>query len=308
MHLGPHSHSDDCGHHHGPTDLTLAFGLAVVLNILLVVGEAVGGFIAGSVALLADAGHNLGDVVGLILAWGAHWLRNKPNSGRWTYGLRSFTTLAASINGILLVCTVIGIGIESVRRLYMPTDISEIPVLVVAFTAALINFATARLLAGQNHDLNVRGAYLHMLADAAVSMAVVVGAIVIMLSGWQWIDPAISIGICIALGIGTWGLLKESTSLLMNAAPRHIEIEKLKQWLASYPEIDSVTDLHVWSVSTTDVLLTARIHCPTSEDCTDTLLNELHFQLAEKFQIAHATIEIRNETSEATSCPLEFNE
>ena len=306
MHLGPHSHDHDCGHGHAPADLNLSFALAVGLNILLVVGEAVGGFLAGSMALLADAGHNLGDVAGLILAWWAHWLRSRPAGGRWTYGLRSFTILAATINGLLLVCTVVGVGIESIRRLFLPTEISEIPVLLVAFAAAIINFGTARLLAGKGDDLNIRGAYLHMLADAAVSMAVVVGAIVILLSNQHWIDPAISIGICVVLGIGTWGLLKESASTMLNAAPRRIELEEVSSFLTSNTEIESIMDLHIWSVSTTDVLLSAKILCPAvTAEQMDRLLDDLHEQLEVQFQIAHATIEVRRTLSDSSNCRLE---
>lgn len=306
MHLGPHSHDHACSHGDAPVNLNLPFALAVGLNILLVVGEAIGGFLSGSVALLADAGHNLGDVAGLVLAWWAHWLRSKPADGRWTYGLRAFTILASTINGLLLVVTILGVGFESFRRLLEPAEVAEVPVLLVAFAAAIINFGTAKLLSGKDDDLNIRGAYLHMLADAAVSMAVVVGAVLIMITNQHWIDPAISIAICIVLGFGTWGLLKESASMLMHAAPRRVELEEVRAFLLSNPEIETITDLHVWSVSTTEVLMTVRIVCPEMNlEHIDEFLEDLHEQLQARFQIAHATLEIRRQLSDSSSCNLE---
>lgn len=292
MHLG-----HDCDHHHGEhLKLNRSFALAVGLNIALVIGEAVGGFFAHSMALLADAGHNLSDVAGLILAWWAHWLRGVSPSGRWTYGRRAFTILAANINGILLVAAIVGIGFESFRRLFEPAELAEIPVLIVGLVAAGLNFATARLLTAGGHqekDLNVRGAYLHMLADAAVSVAVVLSALVIMVTNWNWLDPAISLGICVILAIGTWGLLRESTILLMQAAPKSTDVEEVRAFLSSTPAVDSIADLHIWSVSTTDVLLTAHLVCPALDASQrDALVRELHDDLARQFGISHATIEV----------------
>lgn len=313
MHLGPHTHDE--GHWHPPgaarTDhqrLNRSFALAVVLNVVLVAGEVVGGWMAGSMALLADAGHNLSDVAGLVLAWGAHWLRGRRRDGRWTYGWRSFTILAANINGLLLVVAIVGVSGESVRRLYSPTEVAEVPVLFVALIAAGLNFATASLLAGgSKEDLNVRGAHLHMLADAAVSVAVVIGAAAMLVTGWSWIDPAVSLGICIVLVFSTWGLLRESLTMLMHAAPRQLDLDEIRKSLESYGEIARVEDLHVWSVSTTEALLTARLRCPDlSMEEQDQLLQRLHAELRDEFAISHATLEVTRQMAENGECSLDL--
>ena len=291
MHLGHgHDHAHD---HSGHMHINRSFAIAVVLNILLVIGEAIGGLVSGSMALLADAGHNLSDVAGLILAWCAHWLRGKGSGARWTYGFRSFTILAANLNGVLIVAAIVGVSIESIRRLFYGTEVAELPVIVVALVAAVLNFATARLLSHSGEDLNIRGAYLHMMADAAVSLSVVVGALVMLVSGWSWLDPAISLAICVVLAIGTFGLLSESTSMMMHAAPRKIDLEEVRQFLLSNSEVDRIDDLHVWSVSTSDVLLTTRLLCPrVALEAIDPMLEDLHEGLRAEFGISHATIEI----------------
>ena len=308
MHL-LHNHSSDssscCSGNIDARKLNRSFAIAVVLNIALVICEAAGGFLSGSVALLADAGHNLSDVAGLILAWGAHWLRGQGGGQRWTYGLRSFTILAATLNSVLIVVAIIGVAIESTRRLIDPTEVAELPVLCVALVAALLNFATARLLSGNTDDLNVQGAYLHMMADAAVSLAVVIGAALIMLTDWNWIDPGISLAICILLSIGTWRLLRESTSMLMNAAPSGLDLQDIATFLGSSPEVTSVDDLHVWSISTTEIALTARICCPQlSGPGQDELLRELHERLSNDFGIHHSTIEVTHDSDGQEGCAL----
>lgn len=305
MHL---SHAQ-CDHHNhaAPMRLDRSFALAVMLNVLLVIGEAIGGWYSGSLALLADAGHNLGDVAGLILAWGAHWLRGRAPAGRWTYGWRAFTMMAANLNGLLLIVAIVGVSLESVRRLLVPSEIAEIPVMVVASMAALLNFWTAWLLASHSqHDLNVRGAYLHMLADAAVSVAVVLGALAIIFTGWLWLDAAISLGICVVLAIGTWHLLRESTSMLMHAAPVGIAPSEIVSSLLSYPEVQRVEDLHVWSVSTTDVLLTARLACgELSWEEQAGLLVRIHEGLEHDFGIQHATLELVPGSEVGQACALD---
>lgn len=307
-----HSHSGHShwGHHHGlhahaPKNLNWSFAIAIILNIGLVVGEVIGGWLAGSMALLADAGHNLGDVAGLIVAWWAHWLRDKGTGERWTYGFRAFTILAANINGVMIVAAIIGVGFESIRRLFVPTEVAEVPVLWVALFAAVLNFATAKLLSSNQEDLNVRGAYFHMLADAAVSLAVVLGALVMLVSGWQWVDPAISLGICVVLSLGTWQLLRESTSMMLHAAPQELNLGEIRAFLLGQAKVTQVLDLHVWSVSTTDVLLTARICCPEAEAMEqDVQLRQLHHDLKHTFGIRHATLEIVRECDDSQLCSL----
>lgn len=305
MHLF-HSHEhDECCHGPVPDKLNRSFAIAVVLNTLLVVGEFAGGLYSGSVALLADAGHNLSDVAGLVLAWVANWLRSRKATYRWTYGFRSFTILAANINAILIVLAIVGVSIESIRRLIQPVDVEELPVIVVALFAALLNFWTASLLSGKRDDLNVQGAYLHMMADAAVSVAVVVGASLIWLTGWIWLDPGLSLAICILLSFGTWRLLKESTSMLMQAAPNNLEFEDVKSLLMSTPEIVEVQDLHIWSLSTTEVALSARIRCPDLDALSqDPFLRDLHASLHQEFSIGHSTIEITRGENDLLGCNL----
>lgn len=313
MHLGPHHHSEHCHGQHAGEDgdargpqWNLKFAVAVVLNILLVIGEVIGGLLSGSMALLADAGHNLGDVAGLLLAWGAIWLRGRKHTGRWTYGWRSFTVLAAQLNGLLLVIAIVGVTFESARRLANPTEIQETPVLIVALLAALLNFGTAKLLHSDGRDLNLRGAYLHMLADAAVSMAVVLGALAIMWTGWHWLDPAISLAICVVLSFGTYSLLRESTAMLMHAAPAGLDLADLEQYLLASPGVVAVADLHVWSVSTTDAVLSARIGCPELTAAErDGLVEELRAGLLQEFGVAHSTIEIFGSSEAGANCSLE---
>lgn len=306
MHLTHHHHE---GHSCGSQEhlrLNRSFAIAVILNVLLVVGEVAGGVVAGSMALLADAGHNLSDVAGLILAWWAHWLRSKGGSQRWTYGLRSFTILAANLNGVLILVAIVGVSFESIRRMLAPEEVAELPVLIVALVAAALNFATARLLAHGGDDLNVRGAYLHMMADAAVSLAVVVGAGLMMATNWMWVDPAISLAICVVLSFGTWSLLRESTSMMLQAAPRSIDVEEVRQFLRNSPVVEQVQDLHVWSLSTTEPALTVRLRCPDlPANAQDALLEELHGGLESDFAIRHSTIEIARSEKGSDTCRLD---
>lgn len=305
MHLGPHCH-DAHGRANDHLRLNRSFAIAVVLNVLLVIGEAVGGWWSGSLALLADAGHNLSDVAGLALAWWAHWLRRRGTSERWTYGWRGFTILAANLNGLLLIVAIVGVSIESVRRLLDPQPIEGLPIMAVALVAAILNFFSARLLAFDGHDLNVRGAYLHMLADAAVSLAVVVGGLLMWATGWYWVDPAISLAICAVLTLGTWGLLRESVLLLLHAAPRNVDVAEVRQFLGSLVPVTQVLDLHVWSVSTTDVLLTARLQCSDlAAEAQDELLVDIHDGLEQEFGISHATVEISRGFQVSDRCVLD---
>ncbi len=305
MHLVGHQHGANCGHHDSQDiQLNRSFAIAVVLNVAMVLGEVVAGVWSGSVALLADAGHNLSDVAGLLLAWWANWLKSQMPASRWTYGYRSFTMLAANINGILISVAILGVSFESIRRLFAPTEVLEWPVLIVAAVAALLNFASARLLSSNVDDLNVRGAYWHMMADAAVSVAVVIGALVMMATKWTWIDPVVSLMICVLLISGTVRLLMESTTMLMHAAPKNVSLPEIRQFFGAHENIAEIADLHVWSVSTSEIALTARVICPQLDtDSQDGLLDDLHTGLQSHFGISHATIEILRRNV-GTACKL----
>lgn len=282
------------------------FLLAIALNVLLVLGEAIAGLIAGSMALIADAGHNLSDVLGLVLAGLAEWLRKGQAAGRWTYGKRSFTILAAQMNGVLLVAAIVGILSESLRRLWMPTEVLEGPVLIVAAVAVLLNLLTAWLLLGHQDDLNIHAAYLHMVADAGVSLAVVAGTALVMWTGWRWIDPALGIGICIVLSISTVRLLWKATTMMLHAAPSAENVAQIAQFLASLPEVHDVVDLHVWNVSTTDLLLSARLVCPSlDQKQQDAFLQRIHEALEAQFGIRHATVELLHTPPQQPHCSLD---
>ncbi|MET0271774.1 MAG: cation diffusion facilitator family transporter, partial [Phenylobacterium sp.] len=234
----PHDHSHDHGghghHHHAPADMGRAFAIGVGLNLAFVLAEAGAGLWSGSLALLADAGHNLSDVLALVLAWGAAVLAKRAPAGRRTYGLRKATILASLANPGLLLVAVGAIASESIRRFSEPAEVATGLVMAVAGLGVVINTATALLfLRGGKSDINVRGAFLHLAADAAVSLAVVVGALAMALTGFLWIDPALSLLIGAVIVLGTWSLLRESADLALDAAPRGIDVAEVRDWLAA---------------------------------------------------------------------------
>ena len=299
-----HGHSHGLGghHHHAPKDFGRAFAVGVALNTGFVAAEVAAGLWFGSLALLADAGHNLSDVMSLLLAWGAAALAKRRPAGRRTYGLRKATILASLANAILLLVAVGAIVSEAVRRIMDPAEVAAAPVMAVAAIGVVINTATALMfMGGSKSDLNVRGAFLHMAADAAVSLAVVIGAGVIALTGLLWLDPALSLLIVAVILLGTWGLLRDSMDLALDAAPRGVDVEAVRAWLGERPGVTDVHDLHIWAMSTTETALTAHLTRPVNGD-PDAFLHAVCEGLHHRFDIGHATLQV--ETGDAAHCRL----
>lgn len=290
-----HDHGHGHGHAHGPQDFGTAFAIGALLNIGFVGIEAAYGLIAGSMALLADAGHNLSDVLGLLLAWGATWLGRRKSTERFTYGMRSASIQAALVNAILLLVAVGAIGWGAIERLLAPQPVASTTVMAVAAAGFVVNAATAWLFfGGRHHDLNVRGAYLHMAADAGVSLGVVVAGALIGLTGWLWVDPAVSLLIAAIIVAGTWPLLRDSVGLALHGVPSHIAMSEVQRYLSSLPGVVSVHHLHVWAMSTTEVALTS--HLVLRRDAVgDDVVRRAREGLTHDFGIGHATLQIEME-------------
>ena len=269
-----------------------AFGFGITLNLLYIVIEFVYGLISNSMALIADAGHNLSDVFGLVLAWGATYLASKTPTEKRTYGFRKSTILASLANAIILMIAVGAITIESVKRFYEPNIIDSNTIIIVASIGVVINAVTAFLFfAGRKSDINIKGAFLHMAADAAVSLGVVVGAIIIGITDWYWVDAVLSLIIVVVITIGTWDLLKESLNLTLDAVPKNIDVDKVRSYLKELDGVEDVHDLHIWAMSTTEVALTVHLIKPVKEN-NDQFIEKIHKELYNKFAIEHATIQI----------------
>jgi len=267
------------------------YTIAMALNFGFVVIEAGAGFAANSTALLSDATHNLSDVLGLALAAGAAWLAKQQGGGQRTYGFSKATVLAALANALVLVIACGGILWEAATRLFAPESAQPVLIMAVAAAGVAINGATATLfLAGRKHDVNVRGAYLHMLADAGVSAAVIIAGAAMLFTGMRWIDPAISLAVVSLILWGTWGLLKESVDLALDAAPADIEVGKVRAFLAAQPGVVAVHDLHVWAMGASKPALTAHLVCPEGGD--DAFLAALKAGVTDQFGISHVTIQI----------------
>ena len=280
-------------HHnnHSPSDYNRAFAIGVALNVIYIVVEATYGFLAGSLALLADAGHNLSDVLGLLLAWGANYLVQRKPTQRHTYGWRKSTILAALTNAIILLVAMGGIAWEAVRRFSDPSPVSGKTVIIVAAIGVVINTATALLfLSGRKTDLNIRGAFLHMAADAGVSAGVVLAGVVILTTGWPWIDPVVSLTITAIILVGTWGLLRDSFNLALDAVPAGIDPEAVKTYLSDLPGVTGVHDLHIWAMSTSETALTVHLVKPNARD-DDALIEQASRELHDRFGIEHITIQ-----------------
>jgi cobalt-zinc-cadmium efflux system protein len=294
QHNDPHQHDDHHGHthSHAPTSFGRAFAIGAALNITFVFVEAFFGLRANSVSLLADAGHNLSDVAGLLIAWGASILAARGPTARRTYGLRNSSILAAVVNAVFLLLALGAIVWEALTRVRQPEAVAAETIAWVAGAGILVNGATALLfMSGRKNDLNIRGAYLHMLADAGVSAGVLVGGIIIAFTGWLWLDPAISITIALIIAWSTWAMLRESVNLALNAVPAHVDPAAVQSYLGSLPGITGVHDLHIWAMSTTDVALTAHLIRPEVCD-DDLLLRDAAHTLQSRFGISHPTLQI----------------
>jgi len=300
-----HDHHDGHGHGHGhvPTRFGRGFAIGITLNLAYVAAEAVFGIAAHSLALVADAGHNLGDVLGLAAAWAAALLVTKRPSARFSYGLGRTSVLAALGNAVVLLVITGGIAGEAIRRLMAPEPVAGGAIMVVAAVGIVINGITALLfIAGRKDDLNIRGAFLHMASDALASFGVVVAGGLILLTGWQWLDPAVSLAVSAVIIAGTWSLLRDSVRLSLDAVPAGIDRARVEAYLAALPGVVEVHDLHIWGLSTTESALTTHLVCADSTERA-AMLPGVSAELRERFGIGHATIQV--ETAEiARLCAL----
>ncbi|MES2536083.1 MAG: cation diffusion facilitator family transporter [Pseudomonadota bacterium] len=289
-----HHHHHHAGHHHAaPANHNRAFILAIALNTGFVIVEFAYGFIADSTALMADAGHNLSDVLGLLLAWGAALLSRTQPAGRYTYGLRSTSILAALFNAMLLLLACGAIALHAVQRFVEPAEVAGLTVSVVAAIGLVINgFSAWLFMAGSKHDLNLRGAYLHMALDAAVSLGVVITGLAMMLTRWYWLDPVISLVIVAVVLLGTWGLLRDAIRLSLSAVPAHIDLEAVQSFLAALPGVVDVQDLHIWGMSTTESALTAHLVMPDGY-AGDEFMAHVSAELKSQYAIHHCTLQIK---------------
>jgi len=294
-----HGHGAHHGHHHhgDPSQHGRAFLIAIVLNSLFVAIEFGYGFVANSTALMADAGHNLSDVLGLVLSWAAVVLARRTPSQRFTYGLRSSSILAALGNATLLFIACGAIGWEAVQRFMQPPAVAGITVIAVAAAGIVVNGVSAWLfMKGSAGDVNIRGAYLHMAADAAVSLGVVIAGVVILFTGWNWLDPALSLVIVAVILWGTWGLLRESVQLALNAVPPHVDLFAVIAYLRTLPGVTDIHDLHIWGMSTTESALTVHLVMPgghPGDEVIDTIADTLN----QRFSVHHSTLQIEQGTT-----------
>ncbi|MBT2187625.1 cation diffusion facilitator family transporter [Sphingobium nicotianae] len=294
-----HSHHHGPGHGHAPADFGRAFAMGVVLNTGFVVIEGAYGILSGSMALVADAGHNLSDVLGLLIAWGATILSKRSPNHRFTYGLKSSSILAALINAALLLVAVGAIALETVQRFLEPAPVDSLMMIIVAAIGIVINGSTALLFMGGRHgDLNIRGAYLHMAADALVSLGVVAAGVLIMLTGALWIDPLTSLVIILVIAAGSWGLLRDAVKMSLLAVPANIDHGQVAVYLRGQPGVADVHDLHIWSISTTETALTAHLFMPGGHP-GNAFIRGLTRDLEAHFRIDHVTIQIEVDQDEA---------
>ena len=295
---GAHGHS----HSHVPKDFGFAFALGTALNVGFVVVEVIAGFLANSMALVADAGHNFGDVLGLLMAWGASTLAKRRPTPRFTYGFGSSTILAALANAVLLLVAVGAIVLEAIQRLIEPAPVAAGMMIVVAAVGIAINGFTAWLFfSGSERDVNIRGAYLHMMADAGVSVGVVIAGVAVMLTAWNWVDPVVSLIIAVVIVWSTWGLLQDSIRLAMQGVPIAIDATRVETRLLELPGVASIHDLHIWPMSTTETALTCHLVMPGGHP-GDAFIETATKMLHDEFEIRHATFQF--EVSGDAPCGL----
>ena len=303
---GHDGHAHHGHHHHAPGRHDRAFAIGAGVNLAFALAEIGFGFAANSVALIADAVHNLGDVLGLLLGWMAVWLHRQPPSPRRTYGWGRFSILAALANGAILLVSVGAIGIEALRRMQAPAPVASGTVMLVAALGVLVNGASALLfLRGRHGDLNIRAQYLHLAADAAVSLGVVLAALGMRLTGWSWLDPLTSLVIALVIAQSTWAALGEASDLVMDAVPAGVSQGDVRDWLLALPGVTEVHDLHIWALSTTETALTA--HLVYGDEPEDRRPHDLAAELRNRFGIGHATVQIESD-SDAALCRLRPND
>ena len=301
-HAHAHGHA---GHSHAPDNFGFAFAVGVVLNAGFVAAEVIFGYAANSLALISDAVHNFSDVIALLLAWAAVWLARKRPTEQHTYGYRRASILAALINAGLLLIAVGGIAVEAINRIREPADVAGWTVVLVATLGIVVNGGTALLfMRGRHGDLNIRGAYLHMAADAGVSLGVVVAAFAIMLTGWQWVDPAISLCIAAVVLASGWGLARDSVNLALDGVPKGIELADVKEYLGQLQGVTEVHDLHIWAMSTNETALTAHLVRPGGYE--DSFLHGVCEELSHRFKIHHATLQIEAGSDVCKLAPAEL--
>ncbi|WP_298351806.1 cation diffusion facilitator family transporter [Rhodoblastus sp.] len=285
--IGHHDHA----HVHAPENFGRAFGIGIALNLTFIVAEIVYGVIGNSTALLADAGHNVSDVLGLGLAWLASEMVKRRPTPRFSYGLLGSSILAALFNAVFLLVAVGAISWEAILRLFTPEPVAGKTVMIVAALGVVINGVTAWLFASGKDDINLRAAFLHMAADALVSAGVVVAGLLILLTSWFWLDPVVSLGINAVILWGTWSLLREAFAMAMSAAPNHIDPDRVRAFLSRRAGVAGLHDLHVWPMSTTEIALTCHLIMPGGHP-GDCFLHDLAADLAREFRINHATVQI----------------
>ncbi|WP_425648243.1 cation diffusion facilitator family transporter [Acidithiobacillus ferruginosus] len=291
-HTAGHHHTHAHSHAHGPANHGRAFAIGVALNLSFVLAEVVFGMIGHSLALLADAGHNMSDILGLLMAWGATALSRRQPSARFTYGLRSSSILVALANAVFLLVVTGGIAWEAIQRMLHPTPVASGIVIGIAAFGVAINTGTALLfMAGRKGDLNIRAAFLHMAGDAAVSLGVVLAGIGMLYTDWFWLDPAVSLLISAVIVIATWGLLRDSLNLTLHGVPEGIETQAVRAYLAALPDVAAVHDLHIWAMSTTETALTVHLVMPNGHP-GDALLNRIGNELQRRFRIDHPTLQV----------------
>lgn len=296
-----HDHGHGHGHHHhhvDPNGNGRAFALAISLNVAFVAIEFTYGFIANSTALMADAGHNLSDVLGLLVAWGAAMLTRSAPNRRYTYGLRSSSILAALFNALVLMLACGAIGWEAVHRFNTPAPVEGVTVAIVAAIGVAINgFSAWLFMAGAKDDINIRGAYQHMAADAAISLGVVLSGLAIMATGWAWLDPVVSIAIVLFILVSTWALLKESLRLVLAAVPDNVDAAKVAEYLRGQPGVSAIHDLHIWAMSTTETALTAHLVMPAGYP-GDAEVDAITAGLKAHYAIHHCTLQVEMGTTQ----------
>jgi cobalt-zinc-cadmium efflux system protein len=291
-------------HDHGPANHDRAFALGVALNVGFVLIEVIFGVLSHSLTLVADAGHNLSDVLGLLIAWGAAVLSRRRPTLRHTYGLRRSSILAAVVNAVVLLIAIGAIAVEAIQRFQHPEPVAGQTVIAVALVGIVVNTATALLfMRGRKSDLNIRGAFLHMAADAAVSLGVVLAGLAILLTGQLWIDPMVSLVIAAVILVGTWQLLCDSVNLALDAVPEEIDAAGVRTYLVTLPGVVDVHDLHIWGMSTTETALTAHLVAVGDARSDDALLRRISRELHDGFGIEHATLQVEHGDL-CDGCPL----